>query len=558
MMTPRLTRRSLVPWSFAAAAVIAACNLHNEGVTPPEAALSYPIALALSREARPEDPPRFLFVANSNFDLRYNSGSVQSYDLEALDRLLGKYMCRTLDKDVALSNGGTRTVADNTRYPMSTVDGGGLDAGTPDGGMSLADGGVAFADAGAPGVVDAGAAGSDAGSGISLSSDFAATSEYGNKRGALCDGRDSEAYARCCFGVRSDEEAQSVGDRGLSDLRRDTQFIDSFASGLALAPDGSRLYVPISSRSRLVYLDVPDGQLDCATNDRCTRGPGTGRADDDPDHDFPGQPSAIATGRLGDLLREARSDLSPDTPIVVTAHTRGDVSVFVEKNGAPVLEHVLSGLPQRPSSITIDPRTKLIYVTFERETFISRIALRIDDDTYAREEGPRELLYETSRVALPGLAQSRDLRDVALDPNDPRRLYVLIRGSQQSVAFLELDPTAPGNAEARVTDAVRVGVGPSKLDLITLGGRSFLLVSCYDAKMIQIIDVASRETVGFVRGLAGPHEVAFDAARRLLHVSDFRASVLRVVDLAGLVDEREPPPRIVATLGSPQFQGGLE
>jgi len=556
MMTPRLSRRSLVPWSFAAAAVLGACNLHNEGVSPPEAALSYPIAVALSREPSPQ-APRFLYVANSNFDLRYNAGSVHTYDLNKLDELLGKYMCRTLDEDVQLSDAGTRFVPDNTRYLDASIDAGAPDAGSLDGGMSLPDGGVAFVDAG---VVDAGGAVADAGmGGIALSPDYAAPTEYGNKRGSLCDGRDSEAYARCCFSTRTDEEAQSVGDRGLDQIRASSHRIDSFATGVALSPSGNRLYVPISSRARLIYLDVGEGQLDCATSGRCTRGPGVDRGDDDPDNDFPGQPTAIATGTLGDLgLVAPQSGLTPDTPIIITAHTRGSISVLVEKDGVPVLEHVLKGFPQRPSSVTIDPQTKLVYATFEREAFISRIALRLDLEAYAKEQQPRELLYETSRIALTGIAQPRDLRDLAIDPNDPTRLYALIRGTQQSVAFLQVDPSAPANTEARVIDAVRVGAGPSKLDLITMGGRSFLLVSCYDAKMIYIIDVASREAVAFVRNLSGPHEVAFDAARGLLHVSDFRASVLRVVDLSGLVDERKPPPRIVATLGSPQFEGGLE
>ena len=53
----------------------------------------------------------------------------------------------------------------------------------------------------------------------------------------------------------------------------------------------------------------------------------------------------------------------------------------------------------------------------------------------------------------------------------------------------------------------------------------------------------------------GPFEMAFDAHRNLLHVTDFRASVLRIVDLAGLVDATKPPPRVVMTIGLPHFKG---
>ena len=57
--------------------MVASCG--NDGVSPPEGRLNFPTAGALSAEAM----PRFLYVASSNFDLRYNEGSIQTYDLEA-------------------------------------------------------------------------------------------------------------------------------------------------------------------------------------------------------------------------------------------------------------------------------------------------------------------------------------------------------------------------------------------------------------------------------------------------------------------------------------------
>jgi hypothetical protein len=40
--------------------------------------------------ASPDVAPRHLFVVNSNFDLRYNSGSLQAFDLDELDRAVGE------------------------------------------------------------------------------------------------------------------------------------------------------------------------------------------------------------------------------------------------------------------------------------------------------------------------------------------------------------------------------------------------------------------------------------------------------------------------------------
>ncbi len=69
-----------LPRTFAAALLVlgtfSACG--NDGVRPPEGRLNFPTAAALSLEAS----PRFIYVANSNFDLRYNKGSIQTYNLE--------------------------------------------------------------------------------------------------------------------------------------------------------------------------------------------------------------------------------------------------------------------------------------------------------------------------------------------------------------------------------------------------------------------------------------------------------------------------------------------
>jgi hypothetical protein len=65
------------------AAALAGC-FENPGVEPPPAELNFPVATVAP--STPDGGPSHLFVANANFDLRYNSGTLQSYDLEAVDR----------------------------------------------------------------------------------------------------------------------------------------------------------------------------------------------------------------------------------------------------------------------------------------------------------------------------------------------------------------------------------------------------------------------------------------------------------------------------------------
>src|SRR5262245_30340106 len=66
-----------------------ACNLDNLGDPPPEADIYLPTGLAISAQTV-DSPPRYLYVVNSNYDLRYNGGSIQAFDLERLDEAVGR------------------------------------------------------------------------------------------------------------------------------------------------------------------------------------------------------------------------------------------------------------------------------------------------------------------------------------------------------------------------------------------------------------------------------------------------------------------------------------
>ena len=52
--------------------------------SPPQALIHFPVAASLSQGS----PASFLLVANSNFDLRYTSGTLQSYDLDVLNQTI--------------------------------------------------------------------------------------------------------------------------------------------------------------------------------------------------------------------------------------------------------------------------------------------------------------------------------------------------------------------------------------------------------------------------------------------------------------------------------------
>lgn len=60
------------------------CNVENEGIDPPADELIYPVGLAM-------DPGgAVLYVANANFDLKYNGGTVVAIDLDAVESHQGE------------------------------------------------------------------------------------------------------------------------------------------------------------------------------------------------------------------------------------------------------------------------------------------------------------------------------------------------------------------------------------------------------------------------------------------------------------------------------------
>lgn len=71
---------------LACALTLAGCNF-GDGIAPPAATLNFPIAVALSPAAE-DSAPRWLYVVNSNFDLRFSDGTLMAFDLDAIDGAL--------------------------------------------------------------------------------------------------------------------------------------------------------------------------------------------------------------------------------------------------------------------------------------------------------------------------------------------------------------------------------------------------------------------------------------------------------------------------------------
>jgi DNA-binding beta-propeller fold protein YncE len=562
-----------------------ACNLDNPGFSPPRGRITYPIGLALSTETTAQGEPRYLYVANSNFDLRYNAGSVHAYDLQELGRALDENDCWALPEEPTDLDAGADAQLD-AGAPAEDPDGqaDASDEPVEAGDEPLDDAGdEPLDDAGDEPLDDAGDEPLDAGdepldadglpeagSGDSRVPQFVPDAQsvgpgLEGVRRTLCDGRTTnpEDESACCFGAQS----------ALDKLRSSEVLIDSYASGLALSADGKHLYVPVRGQTRLVYLDVDGerGGLGCGdAKKRCERGPGLGTKAEVEDREFAPQPTAIVTGTFEQLGAQQRQSEG----FVATAHERGAVSLFhIASSGRPELIDVMQTGGQRVVSLSKDENSQLLFVSSTAANVVLRVgAQRPSELRMSATPMPDEplRLYATSSIVFSGPSQSGDIRDVLSDSRprqagQPERVFALVRGTGlpvanyiQSVAFLELSGNNADGRFARVVDLVRVGTGPSKLEQVELGGRHLLFASCYDEGSIYVIDTDTHEIVTVIREVSGPFEMQPDARRQLLYVADFRASVVRVVDLHGLVDRAAPPPRIVATLGAPTFRGGIQ
>jgi len=525
---------------------VAACNLQNPGLDPPAGVLSYPIGLTLGELVNGKAD--VLYVVNSNFDLRYNAGSVHAYDLDAIEREVVDHKCERVG--VELPDAGAMGGLDSGAVPEASLpEGGSADASVAEAGAAGGDGGLPE-----PGILDQ----------VTPAPGYETASQYGTLRGILCDGRDPDGE-QCCFDGEDDrinsseflvkEDGEIVGEI----------LIDSYASSIAIDPKFRRLYVPVRGRDRLVYVDTnAKGALSCGeSKERCRRGSDESDDDLDPDASYAAQPRSLTVGKLSDIvpmsMAPADDDAMPmsmpppgDDTFIVTVHQNGQIALLVDAGkGGPVLHSSLPGFDPLATTASLNTEERLLYTASGAfgSAGIHRYGVVWDDIN------DRYRLYPSTTIFL-SLAGGYDIRDVRFDPEDPTRLFALMRGVVQSVLFVERDPTLA--QEGQVVAATRVGEGSSKLTQATLGGRKLLFASCFDARAIFVIDETSRELVSVIRGLAGPFDMVVDTARERMYVADFRANVLRVVDLKGLSDSRLPPPRIIATLGKQRFGGQLK
>ncbi|MEM9190048.1 MAG: hypothetical protein AAGF12_12770 [Myxococcota bacterium] len=431
------------------------CDLTNDGVNPPRGELNFPIAIELSPDAQ------FLFVANSNFDLRFNAGTVQSF--------------RVNDMVSAMRAGQT--------------------------GPAL----------------------------------------------------------------------QSV-EVAPTDVLESEVLLGSHMSGLAVDPEGQRLYLPVRSDANLTFIDLNGGNMVCGGDNsrRCSDRFRAGNLSvaSQRDISLPNDPVGLEVRDLSDFAPGAVGVL------IMTAHRTGELSLFTDQmpgagtDSVPTLLHVASDLGDNVTTLSFDDRTATAWLptaTFDNAAApIGRAALAIDP------MGLRSFSFSVGPVRATDVNDGDDIRDVAFRtlPDGSNRAYVLSR-SPEGVLVVDLDRSLPGQLFVR--NILPIGIGPSRLEIASfLVGRpgeeeerTLLFASCFNTRDVHIIDTDREELVGIIRRLSGPFELVVDPSRNLVFVADFRSSTVRVVDLQPLFDcltgsdAVSCEPVEIGSLGAPRPVGEL-
>ncbi len=517
-----------------AALSMAGCFPPDDGIEPPLDRLYFPVNIAT------DETSQHLFVANSNFDLQFNGGTVQSFDLERLRALIPK----PCDADTDCAEGVERCDLDPTpenggapvHWCVPTT---GPYAGRPCG-------------------------------------------PFGDKSlgdHLLAPGR--------CNGVNP-----HAPQDGSPSLVTDAVGIGAFATDLiyrqappdAVAAPRGRLFLPVRGDTTLHWIDVDaDGRLEC--------GQSANGGDCDDNHRR-GNNSAEENTRGLRLDPEPYGiDATKDGRGIVVSHqVGGRVSLFMNDWArGPTLEFSLPGLPDKVIGVAAVPEPGIVpaqnipyqpgfLVTFRDSPEIRLV--RFYDDAAASPGRP--YLASAGSVGIPTNSVGFDSRGIAVDAEErqtceakctgpdadclakcastPLRIYVGNRTpSSLLIGQTVINQSATSSDDLpRFTGSEPMPFGPSRVSvgkIIDRDGKlqTRIFLVCFDTRSIVPFDPATGQAEEAFAVGRGPHAFRPDLQvmpelRALGYVGHFTDSYIGVIDL----DQRNfTYGTIVLTLGIP-------
>jgi DNA-binding beta-propeller fold protein YncE len=380
--------------------LLAGC-LDSKGIDPPTDRFFFPTGLALTAGGR------YLLVGNSNFDLKYNSGTINIVDLERVDAAI-----------------------------------------------------------------------------------------------AECAGR--------CRQPR-DEAAFLAADS--------TAVIGSQLTDLALSPDGRRAYAAVRGNASLTWIDVDEGAGSGARVLTCADGgaPGAQRCD--------GRHEIVRTGDVW-VPAEPYVLLALEQWVLTGHVDSGDVGLFdVAEGRAPTIVRVLDQFPEGVNGFARHPGGEWLYL-------VSRASSRIYPFTVSmasRHAGEGPAISSAPAFGVGSNNPGADCRSLVFSP-DGTRAFVANR-EPPSVVVFDSTPRPDGAPDATLLATIELGTGPSRLAIQPLpGGGYVVLVVCFNAEQLFVVDPTLLAVVQVMSTGVGPHALVPDPAAARAYLANFGESTVWVLD----------------------------
>lgn len=572
---PRPSRRQLSS-ALLLAGLLGGCFTSTEGEPPPTDELYFPVGLSLFGET--PDGPAFLAVANSDYDLHYNSGNVFVLDAARIRELVPR-PCAVDEQCAGLDAEGNDGVCDKTPNEANQ----------------------------------------NAPSFTCISAPDVDPCPGGRRRSAA----DRSLYPGRC-------EYQPID----AAMRRSVKRIGAFATDVLYqsntnpndASKMGRLFIPVRGDATLHWIDVDSlGNLNCGDDDGACDD--FHRVGDDPDEEnsrdlrLDPEPFALAASAEGPA-------------IVVTNRTTGKVSLFVNDwETRPTLKHALEGLPAYPVGIAALPAPALVpalqalHAEPREGTALADVAARWQELSYDPgflvsfgnvaevdllryfQQDPsqtEDYLRRADRIGIHLNSAGYDSRGIAIQARErsvaeqrcatragvdasclgdaaclgglspeavdsylscvkeaastPVDVYVANR-SPASLLVGRTRPVVNDVQSAEVPDfyaAIPLTLGPSRVITGEVlvgeanGVRSYeprVFAICFDSRRIFVYDPVRRMIDTEITTGRGPHAVAIDPDNALLFIGHFTDSYIGVVS----IDRRFPQTygKTLATIGKP-------
>ncbi len=324
---------------------------------------------------------------------------------------------------------------------------------------------------------------------------------------------------------------------------QETVAIGSYASTMAAAPAGNRMYVTVRGDTSLTWMRV---DTSASQGSRLTcfdpGSPPRLRLCDSAhrvDSGIPADPSGLNVHRVTYPLFDAGGNPAGEKVIdwiFVTHLTSGNVSVLLDevdddedRGLAPRLVLVTDPFPEGVSAVRAHPLTSNTFYAANRHSTLLY--------TFGFASDPQDIDNATRLVLGPTVSlasivtDGHDSRDMAFSA-DGRTLYVSNR-SPNSLLVVDVTPNEWGWPRNQAVGVAELDTGPSLVSVWSPDGwdREWVYVTCYNSDRVYIIDPVLRIPVDVILTGNGPHVLVTDPARLRGYLLNFIESTVSVIDL---------------------------